>query len=402
MTRRVYLDYSATTPVRREVLETMLPYFHDQPGNASSLHWVGQEAKHALESSRRTVARVLGAQNREIYFTSGGTEGDNQAITGLACAVRDRGRHIITSAIEHHAVLHTVEFLKQQGWDVTILPVDEHGLVHVETLRDALRRETVLVSIMLANNEIGTIEPVAELVRVAHEHGAWFHTDAVQAMGKMPVRVDELGVDLLSLTAHKFSGPKGIGVLYVRSGTPVQPLLYGGSQEGALRPGTQNVAGIVGLTKALELATEELASEPARWAALRDRLQESILSRLPAVRVNGHPTQRLPNILNISIAGVEGESLLLALDVKGVAVSTGSACAAGSAEASHILQAIRVPAEYLQGSLRLSLGHETTEEDVDYAADALVEVVEALRAMSPMPLPPEVSGAPGLRGGCGR
>jgi cysteine desulfurase len=383
MTRRVYLDNSATTPVRHEVVAAMFPYFDTEPGNASSLHMPGQHAKRALEEARGVVAQILGARPREIYFTSGGTEADNQAIIGVARARSDQRRHLITSAIEHHAVLHTCHYLQSEGFEVTVLPVDHHGLVDPEQVRASLRDDTILVSIMLANNEVGTIQPLAEIARVAHERGALVHTDAVQAIGRLPVSVDDLGVDLMSLTAHKFYGPKGVGALYVRQGTAIVPLLYGGAQESGLRPGTQNVAGIVGLATALRLAHEELATEPPRQAALRDALQEGILSRIPEVRVNGHPTARLSNILNISLAHVDGESLLMALDMQGIAVSTGSACNVGATEPSHVLQALGVGPDYIQGSLRFSLGRTTTEEDVHYTVDTLVAIAEKLRAIAP-------------------
>lgn len=383
--RRVYLDHSATTPVRPEVVAAMLPYFETDAANASSLHQPGQRAKRALEESRTAVARALGAQPREIYFTGGGTESDNQAIFGVAQALKNKGRHLITSAIEHHAVLNTCLYLAGQGYEVTVLPVDAQGLVSLDQLRASLRDDTVLVSIMLANNEVGTLQPMAEIVRLAHERGVLVHTDAVQAVAKVPVRVDELGVDLLSLTAHKFCGPKGVGALYVRQGTPIVPMFYGGHQESSLRPGTQNIPGIVGLATALRLATNELGSEPARLAALRDGLQAGILARITDVRVNGHPTARVGNILNVSIGQTDGESLLMALDLKGVAVSTGSACNAGSAEPSHVLQAMGIASNHIRGSLRFSLGHSTTQEDVAYALDALEEVVGKLRAMLPMP-----------------
>jgi cysteine desulfurase len=390
MSRRVYLDHAATTPVRAEVLAAMLPYFDAEAGHASSLHLPGQRAKKALEESRNAVARVLGADPSEVYFTSGGTESDNQAISGVAHSRPNKGRHLITSAIEHHAVLNTCQYLRGQGFEVTVLAVDRHGLVDLDQLRASLRDDTVLVSIMLANNEVGTIEPVAEVVRIAHERGALVHSDAVQAMARMPVQVNELGVDLLSLTAHKICGPKGVGALYVRHGTPIVPLLYGGHQESMLRPGTQNIPGIVGLGTALCLAHDELNSEPLRIAALRDRLQTGILARIPDVQVNGHPTARLGNILNVSVGQVDGETLLMALDTKGVAVSTGSACGAGAAELSHVLQAMDLDPGYMRGSLRFSLGHNTTQEDIDCALEALVDVVERLRPLAPSRAPDPV------------
>jgi cysteine desulfurase len=383
--RYVYLDNSATTPVRPEVVEAMIPYFADNVGNASSLHKAGQRAKRALEEARKSVARALGADPKEIYFNSGGTESDNQAIVGVARARAQRGHHLITSTIEHHAVLSLCHWLETQGHAVSYVPVDQHGLIDLHALEQSLRPDTVLISVMLANNEVGTIQPLADIVRLAHERGILVHTDAVQAVGKMPVQVDVLGVDLLSLTAHKFYGPKGIGVLYVRKGTPIEPLFYGGHQEQALRPGTQNIPGIVGLATALRLVIEELPTETARLAALRDRLQRGIKTQISNVQINGHPTQRLPNILNVSVEGVEGESLLMSLDLKGISVSTGSACSAGSSDPSHVLRAMGLERVRADGSLRFSLGRTTTEEDIDYTVETLVEVVDRLRDMLPMP-----------------
>jgi cysteine desulfurase len=377
---RVYLDHSATTPLRPEVLAAMMPYFADQAGNASSLHMDGQRAKRALETARGTVARTLGVQPEEVYFNGGGTEGDNHALTGMAWALRDRGRHLITTAVEHHAVLHTCEWLETQGYAVTYVPVDGQGMVDVDALRGSIRPDTILISVMLANNEVGTIQPVGEITQMAAQYGITCHTDAVQAIGKMPVRVDELGVQMLSLTAHKFGGPKGVGALVVRRGTSPAPLVHGGGQERGLRPGTQNVAGIVGLAEALRLTHDELAVEAPRLAALRDLLETGLLDIVPGVQVNGHPERRLPNILNVSFAGVDGESLLMALDVKGVAVSTGAACSAGSAEPSHVLRAMGLSVERAGSSLRYSLGHMTTEEEIERALDATVEVVARLRA----------------------
>jgi len=387
--RRVYLDHAATTPLRREVLAAMQPYFWDSFGNPSSLHAEGQRAHRALEEARMTVGDILGADRLEIVFTAGGTESDNHALVGATRALAHRGRHVITTAIEHHAVLHTCRWLEGQGYEVTYLPVDARGSIDPTALAATIRADTILISVMLANNEVGTVQPLAEVTAAARERSVPVHTDAVQAVGKIPIQVDELGVDLLSLSAHKFGGPKGVGVLYVRRGTPLEPLLHGGHQEHELRPGTHNVPGIVGLAAALRLAREELPEEAARLAALRDRLQEGILARIPDARVNGHPTQRLPNILSVSFAGVEGESLLMALDIRGVAVSTGSACAAGTEGPSHVLQALRVDPEYIQGTIRLSLGHTTTDEDVEYAVGALEEVVRRLRGMSPAGVRPK-------------
>jgi cysteine desulfurase len=377
--RQVYLDNAATTAVRPEVLDAMLPYFTDVPGNAASLHMAGQRAKRALEGARETVAAALGARPSEVFFTSGGTESDNQAIVGAAEARRERGRHIVTSAIEHHAVLHTCQGLEARGFSVTYLPVDGYGRVDPAELRAALRDDTILVSLMLANNELGTLQPVTEAATVARERGVLFHTDAVQAAGKMALDVNDLGLDLLSLAAHKVHGPKGVGVLYVRRGTPLLPLLRGGQQESSLRPGTSNVAGAVGLATALDLAQRELSTEPARLGSLRDRLEAGAAEQVGDVALNGHPTLRLPNIANLSFAGVEGEALLMALDIKGVAVSTGSACAAGAAESSHVLRALNLPPERVRGSLRFSFGHLNDEADVDYALEALAEAVPALR-----------------------
>lgn len=379
---RVYLDHAATTPVRPEVVEAMLPYLSEVAGNASSLHMFGQRAKRALEEARQTVAQALGSDPAEIYFTSGGTESDNLALKGVAHAYRERGRHLITAAFEHHAVLHTCQALEEEGYEVTYLPIDRQGLVDLNALSDQIREDTLLVSIMLANNEIGTIQPLAEIASIAREKGVLVHTDAVQAMGKIPVHVGELGVDLLSLTAHKFYGPKGIGALYIRRGTRLASLLHGGHQERAIRPGTENVAGAVALATALRLACQEMEEEGQRLAQLRDQLESGIRERIKDVRLNGHPQLRLPHILNMSFAGVEGESLLLALDMKGIAVSTGSACTAGSTDPSHVLLAMGLGRDLAQGSLRFSLGRDNDADDIAYVLDALVEIVSRLREVS--------------------
>ena len=382
--KQIYLDNAATSPIRPEVVAAMVECYSDVIGNASSLHTIGQSAKRALEGARATVAAAIGASPKEIYFTSGGTVSDNMALRGVALARRDRGRHLVTSGIEHHAVLSTCHQLEREGYRVTYLPVDNGGLVNLAALRSCIQDDTILISVMLANNEVGTIQPFAEISAIARERGVLLHTDAVQAMGKVPVDVDDLGVDLLSFTAHKLYGPKGVGVLYVRQGTPIVPLVYGGHQERELWPGTENIQGIVGLATALELAGEEMGSEPARLAGLRDRLQSGILKRIPDANLNGHPSSRLPNILNVSFANAEGESLLLALDTKGIAVSTGSACSAGSTDPSHVLMTMGVPRELAQGSLRFSLGRENTEEDIAYVLEALVGIVERLRELSPV------------------
>jgi len=344
----------------------------------------GQRAKRALEEARQSVARALGAHPKEIYFTSGGTESNNLAIKGVARANGDRGRHLITSPIEHHAVLNTLHHLETEGYEVTYLPVDDRGIVDLDALEHSIRDDTSLISIMLANNETGTIEPLFEIAALARRKGIPLHTDAVQAVGKMPVNVDDLGVDLLSLTAHKLYGPKGTGALYVRHGTRIATLLHGGHQERTMRPGTENIPGIVGLAAALDLACRDLDTESARLAALRNRLERGIRDRIQDAHLNGHRESRLPNILNMSFARAEGESLLLALDTRGIAVSTGSACAAGSTEPSHVLQAMGVDSLLAQGSLRFSLGRDNDEDDIDYVLDSLAEIVPRLRELSPV------------------
>ncbi len=383
---RIYMDHSATTPVRQEAVDAMLPYFTEKFGNASSVHTFGQEAHIALDESRQTVAEQLGAQPEEIVFTSGGTESDNMAIKGTALALRQKGRHVITCAIEHHAVLNTCSWLEKHGYEVTRLPVDSTGLVDPEVLAAAVRPDTILVSIMMANNEVGTVEPIAELVAAAREAAGrrvLFHTDAVQAVGHIPVNVEDLGVDLLALSGHKFYGPKGVGVLYVRSGTRMDPLQHGGHHERSRRAGTENVAGIVGLATALKLACDEMDAEAARLTALRDRIHEGLLAAVEDSMCNGHPDQRLPHLVNLSFKNVEGEAMLLSLDALGIAVSTGSACTSGTLEPSHVLTAMGVPAEIAHGSLRFSLGRINTSEEVDYVLEKVPPIIERLRQMSP-------------------
>jgi cysteine desulfurase len=379
----LYFDHSATTPMRPEVIQAMMPYFAEHAGNPSSIHMFGQRAKRALDEARRTVADLLGAKPAEIYFTSGATESNNIAIQGAAKSYAMFGRHLITSAFEHHAVLHTFQALEKQGFQVTYLPVDEQGLVRPEEVEKALRPDTILVSIMLANNEVGTVQPIREIAGILRRRGILFHTDAVQAVGKIPVNVRELGVDMLSLTAHKFYGPKGVGALYVREGVEIAPLFFGGHQEGALRPGTQNVPGIVGLAAALRLACQEMEEESARLRRLRDLLEQSIIERIPDVHINGHPDKRLAHISNVSFAGLDGEALLLALDMQGIAVSTGSACTAGSTEPSHVLRAMGVDPLLARGSIRFSLGRDNTEEDIRFLIEVLVPAVSRLRQMAP-------------------
>ena len=382
--KRIYMDNAATTRVTEPVFEAMRPYFCEIFGNPSSVHAFGREARKAVEQARRQVAAALGAQAGEIYFTGSGTEADNWALRGAAYAQKARGRHIITTQIEHHAVLHAAEQLEKDGFEVTYLPVDGDGVVSLEALEKALRPDTTLVSIMAANNEIGAIQPIREAAKLAKAHGALFHTDAVQAIGCVPIDVKADGIDLLSLSGHKFHAPKGVGALYIRSGVKLQRLIYGGAQEKTQRGGTENVASIVGMGKAIELAMESMESRNAYVSGLRDRLIEGILRRIPETRLNGHRTRRLSGNVNVSIRYIEGEALLLSLDMKGIAGSSGSACTSGSLDPSHVLLAIGLPHEIAHGSLRLSLSEENTAEEVDYTIDALVEIVERLRAMSPL------------------
>lgn len=381
--RKVYFDHSATTPVKPEILEAMLPYLTDNFGNASSVHSFGRDARKAVDESRAQVAALLGCEPIEIFFTSGGTEADNMAILGIAEANRRKGNHIITSAIEHHAVLEPCHQLEKRGFDVTILPVDETGQVRPEDLKNAMRDDTILVTIMYANNEIGTVQRIKELAEITHEKGAYFHTDAVQAVGHVPINVKELGIDLLSLSGHKLNCPKGIGALYSGKRVRIYPITFGGSHERGRRPGTENVPGIVALGKACEIAAEEMDLEIVRLQKLRNRLQAGIQENFEHIKVNGHPTERLPGSLNVCFEFIEGESMLLMLDMKGIAASSGSACTSGSLEPSHVLRAIGVPVEMAHGSLRLTLGYGNTEEDVDYFLEVMPPIVERLRAMSP-------------------
>ncbi len=382
--RSVYMDHAATTPVRPEVARAMLPYFSERFGNPSSLYALAREAKEAVEEARGQVAAAIGATPEEIYFTSGGTEADNWAIKGTAAARRKKGDHIITSSIEHHAVLHTCENLEKQGYRVTYLPVDEFGRVEPGSVEAAITDATILISVMAANNEIGTIQPVRAIAEVAHDHKIPFHTDAVQAIGAFPVDVDEMGADLLALSAHKFGGPKGTGALYVRRGTRVGTFMDGGAQERGRRAGTENVPGIVGLGRAIELAVAGMPQNAPRLAAMRDRLIRGIMDAIRDTRLNGHPTERLPNNVNVAFRYVEGESILLMLDALGVAASTGSACTSASLEPSHVLTSCGLAPEHAHGSLRLTLGYANTEEDVDYVLEVLPGIIERLRAISPL------------------
>lgn len=382
--KRIYLDYAATTPTHPKVVEAMRPYFSEKFGNPSSLHSFGQEAKAAIENARNQVAKLIKAKADEIVFTSGGTEADNFALEGIAFANESKGNHIITSAIEHHAVTECCEFLKKRGFQITYLPVDKNGLVDPEEVRKAITERTILVSIMHANNEIGTIEPIAEISKIVKERGVYFHTDAVQTAGHLPIDVDELGVDLLAMSAHKLYGPKGVGALYIRKGTRITRFLHGGDQESRRRSSTENVPGIVGFGVAVEIALQEMEEENKKLTLLRDKLIRGIMEKIPDSQLNGHPNLRLPNNVNVSIKYVEGESMLLNLDLQGVAASTGSACSSGSLEPSHVLLAIGLSHEIAHGSLRFTLGKYTTEEDVDYVLEVLPEIVEKLRAMSPI------------------
>lgn len=385
--RKVYLDHAATTPLHPEVLSLMYEFMRDTFGNPSSVHSFGREAKKFIQEARQKVADLIGATPEEIYFTSGGTEADNIAIIGTAIARRKNGNHIITSAIEHHAVIDTCKYLAKNGFEVTFLPVDKYGMVDPDDVAGAIRKETVLVTIMHANNEIGTIQPIAEIGRITREHGVALHSDAVQTLTKIPVNVDDLGVDLLSLSAHKIYGPKGIGALYVRKGMRLQPIMYGGGQERKLRSGTENTPGIVGFGKAAEVGARELEQESDRVRGLRDKLIRRVLAEIPSVTLNGHPEQRLPNNANFSIAYVEGESLVLSLDLEGVAVSSGSACSSGSLQPSHVLKALGLPHEMMHGSLRMTLGRANSEEDIDYAVEALKNIAARLRSFSPLVQP---------------
>ena len=384
MKKMIYMDNAATTAVRPEVLEAMLPYFSENYGNASSIHGVGRDARRAVEAARRQVATAIGAEPREIYFTAGGTESDNWAIRSGAKANAKRGKHIITSAVEHHAVLHVCEAMEKEGYRVTYLPVDEYGRVSPAGVRDAIAPDTALITIMAANNEIGTLQPVAEIGAIAKEAGVLFHTDAVQAMGAVAIDVKAWNVDMLSLSAHKIYGPKGVGALYIRQGVRVENLIFGGAQERGLRAGTENTPGIVGMGMAMELVARELPESSARLICLRDKLIEGILTSIPDTRLNGHPTERLPGNANISVRYIEGEGLLMRLDLAGIAASSGSACTSGSLDPSHVLLAIGLSHEIAHGSLRLSLGKNNTEADVDRVLETLPGIVEGLRAMSPL------------------
>lgn len=384
--KRVYLDNAATTPVDERVFEAMAPVFMGTYGNPSSIYKEGRDAEMLVEAARKQVADLINAKPQEVFFTGSGTEGDNWALRGAAYKNKKRGNHIITSDIEHHAVLHTAKQLEKEGFDVTYLPVDEYGMVNPEDLKKALRDDTILVSVMMANNEIGTIEPIKELVKITKDHNkkTVFHTDAVQAAGNIPIDVQDLGVDLLSMSAHKIYGPKGVGALYIKKGTPIQNLMEGGAQERNRRPATENTAGIVGYGKAAEIAKQDLSEHAAHLTHLRDRLIKEVLERIPDSHLTGSPTDRLPGNASFIFDYIEGEGILLSLDMAGIAGSSGSACTSGSLDPSHVLLAIGLPQGRAHGSLRLTIGRDTTEEDIDYVVDALEPAIKRLRAMSPL------------------
>ena len=382
--KHIYLDNAATTPTSPEVLAAMLPYFTDACGNPSSIHSYGQEAKEAVEQARDSLAALIGAESEELVFTSGGTEADNAAIKGVAYALKDKGNHIIIPTIEHHAVIESCKYLEKQGYRITYLPVDRDGLVDPDDVKQAISPDTILISVMHANNEMGTIQPVSEIAKIAREAGVYCHTDAVQTVGHLPLEVRELGVDLLSLSAHKFYGPKGVGALYIKKGTRLLPFMHGGEQERDRRAGTHNVPGIVGLGKAAELALESMTQEIATLTGLRDRLTSGLLTGIDNISLNGHPVKRLPNNVNVSIDFIEGESVLLNLDLEGICASTGSACSSSSLEPSHVLMALGLPPEKAHCSIRFSLGKWTTEADIDRVLDVLPRIVAKLRAMSPL------------------
>lgn len=384
MDKLIYLDNAATTKVHPEVLEAMLPFFTEDYGNPSAFYSFSQKAKKAVEEAREQIADLIGAKSQEIYFTGGGSESDNWAIKATAEAYQHKGKHIITSKIEHHAVLHTCQWLEKKGFEVTYLNVDEDGVVNLEELKSAIRPDTILITIMAANNEIGTIQPLKEIGEIAKEHGVLFHTDAVQAFAHIPINVDEMHIDMLSASGHKIHGPKGIGAMYIRKGVKILSYIHGGAQERRRRAGTHNVPGIVGMGKAVELASKNMETESEKIAKLRDYLIEQVLEKIPYARLNGHKTNRLPNNANFCFRFIEGEGMLILLDQEGICGSSGSACTSGSLDPSHVLLAIGLPHEIAHGSLRLSLSEQTTKEEIDYTVDKLAGIIERLRSMSPL------------------
>jgi cysteine desulfurase len=380
----IYMDHAATTYVKPQVVEAMIPFFTENFGNASSIYTIGRESKKAIEEAREKVADAIGAQAREIFFTGSGTEADNWAVKGIAYANKAKGNHIITTSIEHHAVLHTCQYLENDGFEVTYLPVDEFGLVTPQQVAEAIRPNTILITVMFANNEIGSVQPIGEIGKIAKEKGIYFHTDAVQAIGNIPINVKEMNIDLMSISSHKFYGPKGVGALYVRKGVKLVSFMHGGAQERGRRASTENIAGIVGFGRAIELATANIDEYNKKIMALRDRTINEVMKRIPFVRLNGHREKRLPGNANFSFEFIEGESLLLMLDMKGIAASSGSACTSGSLDPSHVLLAIGLPHEIAHGSLRLTFGEENSDEDVDMLLEVLPVIVERLREMSPL------------------
>ena len=384
MKKLIYLDNAATTKTSEEVVAAMLPYFTEYYGNPSSVYEFASESKKAVSNARRTIAETLGAQENEIYFTAGGSEADNWALKATAEAYQSKGKHIITTKIEHHAILHTAEYLEKRGFEITYIGVDENGVVKVDELEKAIRPDTILISVMFANNEIGTIQPIKEIGEIAKKHGVLFHTDAVQAYGQLPINVDELHIDMLSSSGHKLNGPKGIGFLYIRKGVKIRSFVHGGAQERNRRAGTENVPGIVGYGKAAEIAAKTMKERTAKEIELRDHLIDRVLAEVPYTRLNGHRTNRLPNNANFSFQFVEGESLLILLDNNGICASSGSACTSGSLDPSHVLLAIGLPHEIAHGSLRLTLSAETTMEDIDFVVDCIKQIIERLRSMSPL------------------
>lgn len=380
----IYLDNAATTRTSKEVIEAMKPYFDEYYGNAASIYRFAGKSTKAVDDARATIANVIGASPKEIYFTAGGSESDNWALKGVAFSKRDKGKHIITSKIEHHAILHTCEYLEKLGYEVSYIDVDENGVVKLDELEAAIREDTILISIMFANNEIGTIEPIKEIGRIAHEHGVLFHTDAVQAFCHVPINVDELNIDMLSASGHKFNGPNGVGILYIRKGINIESFVHGGSQERGKRAGTHNTPGIVGFAKAAEIASGNMQERTAYETELRDYLITRVMDEIPYAKLNGHKENRLPNNTNFSFRFIEGESLLIMLDQKGICGSSGSACTSGSLDPSHVLLAIGLPHEIAHGSLRLTLSEENTKEEIDKTVDALKDIVGRLRNMSPL------------------
>ena len=384
MSRIIYLDNAATTKTAPEVVEAMLPYFTENYGNPSAIYGIGASNKEAIQKARAQIAQVLGAKDNEIYFTAGGSESDNWALKATCEAYKEKGKHIITTKIEHHAILHTCEYLEKMGYEVSYIDVDENGTVKLDELEAAIRPDTILISVMFANNEIGTIQPIKEIGQIARAHGILFHTDAVQAFGQVPINVDELNIDMLSSSAHKLHGPKGIGFLYIRKGVKIRSFVHGGAQERKRRAGTENVPGIIGYGKAAEMAAENMEEKAAKETQLRDYLIDRVMAEIPYTKLNGHRTNRLPNNANFSFQFIEGESMLIMLDDKGICGSSGSACTSGSLDPSHVLLAIGLPHEIAHGSLRLTLSEETTKEDIDYTVDNLKQIVARLRSMSPL------------------